>query len=421
LTLILSSFGLALLGQGIPQTRLTFRDPRAVELKKAILAGNLELVQKLAGSFSTNDCLELDEEGRTALHYATRQCAIDNADPQPFEILKLLALRSSCLNVPDRLGRKPILELDPLSWANRSRMDALEILVNAGADVNAQNENGATLLHQVLSTWDATSLHLPDVLQLFLKAKANMNLQDSSGQTPLHCFFGRRGFESNREASRATRIAAAQKIFTMLVDGGADLTIRDQEGTTPLGDLLAEYEVFFGAKENILEFMAPGLSKRLNVNGAVIKNRPALIFLCDKGKTDPDLIERLLELSADPKKAEQDGFTALHGAAWFYNFQSCALLLQHGASANALNSDGRTALHELARSRYGASGFFETDHSADVLKTAEVLIAGGADRRLKDKDGKTAFDLLKNLDESAWASSDSQEILRGLKKRLKPK
>jgi ankyrin repeat protein len=415
---VVLSFAMATgFGQPAPRPRQTFRDPAALELRAAITGANLDAVKKLSQAAGTNDCLELDEQGRTALHYAVRQCTGGVVDSKPFEILKVLAHRPGCVNAADRLGRKPILELEPLSWASRSRMDALSILIANGADVNAQDENGATILHQLLRVWDNSSLQLPNILEILGKAGINPNLTDSAGQSPVHYFFGPRGFCSNREGVRATKVAVAQKVFAMLAGAGANVAIQDNEGTTPVGAMLAQYETFLGTKETILAFALPSLSKTLAVNSALIKKRPALVALCDRPRTDPDLIARLFELGADAKTAEEDGFTALHGAAWFYNYRVCDLLMERGADVNAPNQQKRTPLHELARSKFSSSAFLETDTGANALRAAEVLLARGANRRLRDKDGKTALDLLKPLGDP---DEEQQAEMRALKKSLKP-
>jgi ankyrin repeat protein len=202
----------------------------------------------------------------------------------------------------------------------------------------------------------------------------------------------------------------------MLVSAGADVTIRDQEGTTPLGVLFSQDDPFTGAKEVILGFLTPSLAGQLRVQSAMIKQRPAFIYLCDQGRADVDLVQRLLELGANVNQAERDGSTALHGAAWFYNHRLCELLLARGANVNAQDELGRSPLHELTRSTYGRSAFFETDREADILKTADVLVAKGADRRLKDKEGKTAWDLFKA---PPLTDDEGRDLFRQLRKKVR--
>jgi ankyrin repeat protein len=252
---------------------------------------------------------------------------------------------------------------------------------------------------------------------VLIDAKVQPNVTDSAGQSALHYFLGPHGFCADREGPRAAKLATAQKVFTILVNAGADITLKDHEGTTPFGLFLMQYETYFGTKECILGFAAPALAKSLNVNAVRIKDRPALVAVCDRGQCDPALVNRLLELGADPRSAEDDGFTALHGAAWFYNYAVCELLLEHGAPVNAINEKGRTALHELARSKYFDSAFLDSDRAANIVRAADVLLAHGADRRIKDKEGRTAFDLFKNLGGGAAADEDLGRVLR---KKLRP-
>jgi ankyrin repeat protein len=211
-------------------------------------------------------------------------------------------------------------------------------------------------------------------------------------------------------------VTVAQKVLKLLVGTGAKLSIRDNDGTTPLGELIAQYEPLSANKATILGFATPALSNQLQITSAFVKNRPVLLFLCDKYRTDPDLVQRVLELGGDPKVAEQNGFTCLHGAAWFYNYRVCALLLERGAAVNATNERGQTALHQIARSIYNRSNLLEIDPYANVLGAATVLISHGADKRLKDADGKRPVDWLKAQDDDP----ETQALVRALKKLLKP-
>ena len=365
---------------------------------------------------ATNDCLELDEEGGGALVYALRRCLSGPDDARAFQVLEELAGRSGCVNASDRLGRKAILELAPLAWTSRARMDALNILLSHGADINAQDANGATLLHQSLRTWNDSANHWPELLSVLLAAKANPNLTNSAGQTALHAFFGPQGFCSSHGRALSSTVGVAQKVFVMLLDAGADLGIQDQNGTTPIGELLEEDEPDFGTKELVLGLAATSLSPRLRIQSALIKHRPALLYLCDRGRADIELVERVLDLGAPVAQVERNGFSALHGAAWSYNHRLCELLLRRGANINGQDENGRTALHELVRSTYRKSPYSESDRGADLLQTADVLVEHGADARIKDKDGKTARDYWKlgtPLDDEAL------QLWRQLRKKLR--
>jgi ankyrin repeat protein len=52
------------------------------------------------------------------------------------------------------------------------------MLIDAGADVNIQDENGLTPLH-----WCAYK-NLPEILRMLLDAGADVNIQDEKGKRP---------------------------------------------------------------------------------------------------------------------------------------------------------------------------------------------------------------------------------------------
>lgn len=135
---------------------------------------------------------------------------------------------------------------DPLHVAARNGQDeAMQMLLAAGADVNAKSDNGLTALLEAAShghvetartllaagaevdaTEDArcTSLHFAaergdeTMARLLLDAGADPNARNFSGGTPLHAamFFG------------------SVRVAEMLVDSGADPALRDDQGETPL-------------------------------------------------------------------------------------------------------------------------------------------------------------------------------------------
>lgn len=107
----------------------------------------------------------------------------------------------------------PMYLLDVL-WRHRSEdvMRKIEMLLRAGADVNAQDAQGRTLLMRGL---DARQNGL---LKLFLQKGAKVGLRDHDGQTALHWAAKRR---------------AVDAVITLLRHG-ADVNQRTLKGDTPL-------------------------------------------------------------------------------------------------------------------------------------------------------------------------------------------
>jgi ankyrin repeat protein len=392
---ILGLFWVAVPVRAAEKAPLKYSDPAARELRSHILDGRADLLKAFVEKHGANDCLEIDAAGRTALHEVVNKCSLGDAT-SALDLLQILASRSGCINAPDRNGILPILELGRyLSWKQRVQMDALSGLIQHGADVNAQDENGFTLLHRLLSSFDSS---MPKPLEMLLKAKANPNSQNNDGNTCLHLFLDWNGplFLNNRFI-QSTRVDIAQKVVSALLKAGADLSIRNKKGTTALGTMLESFnpneresrEVFYA-------FMQKPFAESLNLNKARIENAPALMIACDAGSVDPDFIETLLNLGIDPNQGDEDKFTALHAAAWHYNHEVCAALINHGAKVTAVTVNKRTVLHVLARSKYFDTTEFEFhDRNAKLLKTATLLVKHGADRTAVDENGKQAWQLMK--------------------------
>jgi ankyrin repeat protein len=105
----------------------------------------------------------------------------------------------------------------------------------------------------------------------------------------------------------------------------------------------------------------------------------------------PEVQRLLLQSGADPNAVNDDGASPLHIAS-YPGF--AALLLRHGARVNLATKNGDTPLHSHASER----------DSAEVIR---VILKAGGDRRLRNRQGQTAFDIAK--------SRDDAELMRLLK------
>ncbi len=147
------------------------------------------------------DANAVDFLGRNVLHY------IDGSLPAG-TVKRLIAATKDLNNVEGFQQRTALMTL-----IQDHKTLAATLLIEAGAEVNAQNKLGQTALHYALKT------NHPDIAKKLLDKKADMALREiGTGVTPLH--------------------VAAQyghsEIVEKMVKLGADIEIKDFTGCTPL-------------------------------------------------------------------------------------------------------------------------------------------------------------------------------------------
>jgi ankyrin repeat protein len=112
------------------------------------------------------------------------------------------------------------------AWASRAtplhvavgRSGAVQALVTAGADVNAQDASGNTPL---IRATQAVAF-MAGNMQLLLRAGALPNIQNAHGRTALH------------EAVRYFAFEPDECRLRVLLEYGASLDVRDRDGCTPI-------------------------------------------------------------------------------------------------------------------------------------------------------------------------------------------
>jgi len=130
-----------------------------------------------------------------------------------YHALESLQLHAEVIQLLLNAGVK--MDYTPLNWAIRYRVvpEIVTMLIEAGADVNEQNEFGSTVL---IVAACSGRIQLIDIL---LRSGAEINASvEGSGVTALSCAVGKEHTE----------------IVKLLIEAGADLETIDKWGNTPL-------------------------------------------------------------------------------------------------------------------------------------------------------------------------------------------
>jgi ankyrin repeat protein len=235
--------------------------------------------------------------------------------------------------------------LTPLVFAARQgALDAVKVLVEAGADVNQVTQYGWTPL------LTATQNKYYKVGSYLLEHGANPNIANKGGWTPLYIATDNRNIEGGDYPVRKPDMDHLDFIKSLL-DKAADPNARAIDST--------ETRTIF-------------TMQWLYEDGATP-------FLRAAQSGDVTLMKLLLAHGADPKIATRNGDTPLMVAAgigWVEgvtseasekeNFEAVKMCLDLGLDVNAVDGDGRTALHGAAHKGRNAVVQLLVDHGAKL-------------------------------------------------------
>jgi ankyrin repeat protein len=297
----------------------------------------------------------------------------------------------------------------------KNRFRLAEILLEHGADANAENNKVMTPLHVLPESQIKDEGDIINLALLLLKHGAKVNRQDKDNETPLHRAIRwdrfmlaglllEHGADANAESSRGTtplhilsesRIKEEGIILNLassLLKNGAEVNRRDKNNEIPL-HLAIRWD----------RFMLAGtlLENGADTNAENNEGKAPIHILSESAINDEgDIFNLVLLLSkngAEVNKRDNDHNTPFHLAIRRNHFKLAWALLKHGADAIAENNKGQTPLHILSQSQYYDEGI--------IINLALTLLKSGAEVNRRDNDNETPFHLAirRNRFKLVWA------------------
>jgi ankyrin repeat protein len=220
----------------------------------------------------------------------------------------------------------------------------------AKIDINWKDKNGQTVLCHAVSFYRDLDI----VRYLVGQKHADVNIFDEKKRSPLHM----------------ATFHGSSNILKYLVDHGADLECKDQDGNTPLHETLR----YLIPQDDICKYLVERgaeVNKKNNKGETPLRMAISrdLFELCkymiqhggvdvDRKNEDGETLMhvaaagnkiKLLDFLVREKHADvntprtSDHWTPLHCAALWNHYNSCEYLIQHGANTGAKGTCGKTA------------------------------------------------------------------------------
>ena len=266
--------------------------------------------------------------GETPLFMAVRQ-------DSPSTIWALISSRA-------RIGARDTLGNSALHAAVRwQALRSAEALIDLGLDVNSHALNGKTPLH------DAIRLGLPAMETLLLRYRANIEARDMDGNTPLMeavlagrvdsmellVHMGADPMTRNFNGDTALHIAAyldRPEMVNLLLGWGASIHARNALGRTPLQNALSI------SPAHVRSLLTRDRIQAADDNGS------SPLHIAVQERSDPVIIQTILELGARPSAIDSEGKTPLRLALDLELWETSRLLSEGGSDVFIAARDGRS-------------------------------------------------------------------------------
>ncbi|CAM9820487.1 unnamed protein product [Pylaiella littoralis] len=349
------------------------------------------------------------------------------------EVVDMLLAAGADPMVRDRDGVSPLM-----SAAAQGQTEACKVLIAKGNDVNAMANSGGTSLMFAAGAGhvEAAEALIAAGADVNAKLQAKPEFLEQLAQTIADGGEEPTGDDAHRDDVTALMVAAQgghEAVVRLLVEKGADVRAKDEEGFTPLLNAVkgnfeevASFLVESGADPNDVYTDDAGTEHNLLFDSITFGNEEFAELLVSKGasashrdtagasvlvhaaharmpklvkallaagatagvevdaasdegvtaliaaaiKGHSEIVEMLLEAKCDQDAADKDGTNALMAAASNGHLESATLLVKAGAALDKQNSDGHSALMFAYNGRAQVASLM--DKYAEYLDDADV-------------------------------------------------
>jgi ankyrin repeat protein len=246
----------------------------------------------------------------------------------------------------------------------------LAAALDAGLSPNAATPDGTTLLMM--------ASHDIEKVQLLLNRGADVNRAAKTGFTPLMVALNRRG---------------ASPVAALLLDRGANVQPAEPapvHGSSPL---------FYAAWAGNLDAVRALLARGARLNQPMKLGGQGAVTLLDIAVFygDQAMVKQLAASGLDVNALDELGLSMLDNAVLGNDVGMARTLIALGAHVNQVDETSLTALMHASSVDFGDTAM------------VELLVAAGADRALKSKDGLTALDMARRFRHESIARVLSSE------------
>jgi ankyrin repeat protein len=231
------------------------------------------------------------------------------------DAIKLITNRAD-VNAHNADGTTALMQAAEGSPYMPNNAQAVSMLLDKGAEVDAQDNRGHTALFRAASEGKI------EAMRLLLARRANPNHQAFDGSTPL------------LTAVTYGRLDAVN----LLLESGAKVDLADAQGTTPLA-LAAAGTPYMPNDAPLVQAL---LDKGAKVDAEDSRAQTALLRAAAEGKTEA--MQLLLDRTANPNARTSMGATSLMEAITYGHQPAAQLLLQRGADMDLADTQGNTPL-----------------------------------------------------------------------------